>query len=73
MQDNRGARPTIQWLIKTESDRQLGPYSTEAVLKMISEGALTGGEKIKRYPDGKWTAISKEPDFYDKLLEALEE
>lgn len=73
MQQNRGAKPSIQWLIKTESERQLGPYSTEGILKMISEGALTGTEKIKRYPDGKWTAISREPDFYDKLLEALEE
>jgi tetratricopeptide (TPR) repeat protein len=73
MQDNRGSRPNIQWLIRTESEKQIGPYSTEAILKLISEGALTGGEKIKRYPDGKWTAISRQTDFYDKLLEALEE
>lgn len=73
MQQVRGPKPSIQWLIKTESERQLGPYSTEAVLKLIADGALTGTEKIKRYPDGKWTAISREPDFYDKLLEALEE
>lgn len=73
MAQNRGAKTSIQWLVKTETERQLGPYSTEAVLKLIAEGALTGTEKIKRYPDGNWTAISREPDFYDKLLEALEE
>ncbi len=73
MQDSRGGKTNIQWLIRTENEKQIGPYSTEAVLKLISEGALTGGEKIKRYPDGKWTAISKQTDFYDKLLEALEE
>ncbi len=73
MPDSRKSHTSIQWLIKTESDRQLGPYSTEAVLKLISEGALSGGEQIKRYPDGKWTAISRQPDFYDKLLDALEE
>ena len=73
MPDPRGPHSSIQWLIKTETDRQLGPYSTEAVLKLISEGALSGGEQIKRYPDGKWTAISRQPDFYDKLLDALEE
>ncbi len=73
MADVRGPHSSIQWLIKTESDRQLGPYSTEAVLKLISQGALSGGEQIKRYPDGKWAAISRQPDFYDKLLDALEE
>jgi tetratricopeptide (TPR) repeat protein len=73
MPDSQKPHSAIQWLIKTESDRQLGPYSTEAVLKLISEGALSGGEQIKRYPDGKWTAISRQPDFYDKLLDALEE
>lgn len=73
MNQARGPKSSIQWLIKTESNRQLGPYSTEAVLKLIAEGAFTGSEQIKRYPDGKWNPISRQPDFYDKLLEALEE
>lgn len=68
-----GGRPSIQWLVKTESEKQLGPYSTEAILKMISEGAFSGLEQIKRYPDGRWNAISRQADFYDKLLEVLEE
>lgn len=49
-----------------------GPYSTEAILRMIGEGAFVGQEMISRLPDGNWTLISKEPAFYDKLLEALE-
>ncbi|MGZ5280251.1 MAG: hypothetical protein ACXWC9_09925, partial [Pseudobdellovibrionaceae bacterium] len=72
MADPRTPHSSIQWLIKTETDRQIGPYSTEAILKLISEGALSGGEHIKRYPDGKWTPISKQADFYDRLLDALE-
>ncbi len=73
MNQKNDFKTSVQWLIKTESKKNLGPYSTEAVLKLIAQGAFAGTEKIKRYPDGKWTAISKQPDFYDKLLEALEE
>jgi tetratricopeptide (TPR) repeat protein len=73
MTDTKRAKAGVQWLIRTETGKQLGPYSTEAVLKLIAEGAFTGVEQIKRYPDGKWTVISRQPDFYDKLLEALEE
>ena len=66
-------RSGIQWLIKTQGGKQIGPYGTDAVLRLISEGAFAGLEEIKRYPDGKWNPISKQADFYDKLLEALEE
>lgn len=62
----------IRWLIRTDSDQQIGPYSTETVLRMIRDGNLFGTEKIKRYPDGTWTKISKHIDFYDQLLEVLE-
>lgn len=68
-----GSDNSIQWLIKTSSEKQLGPYSTETVLKLIADGTFTGSETIKRYPDGRWNQISKQPDFYDKLLEVLEE
>lgn len=64
---------SAQWLIRTESGKQLGPYSTEAVLRLISEGTFTGLETVKRFPDGKWIPFSREPDFYDKLLDALSE
>lgn len=41
-------------------------------MRMISEGVFAGQEMISRLPDGQWMRISKEPVFYDKLLEALE-
>lgn len=53
--------------------RVMGPYTTEAVLKLISQGALSGSEKIKKQTGGGWIPITKEADFYDRLLEALHE
>ncbi|MCE3010538.1 MAG: tetratricopeptide repeat protein, partial [Proteobacteria bacterium] len=61
-----------QWLIRTESGQQIGPYNTQTVLKLISDGSLKGLEQIRKYPDGKWLSISREPEFYDLLLEVLE-
>ncbi|MFN7262921.1 MAG: tetratricopeptide repeat protein [Pseudobdellovibrionaceae bacterium] len=75
-QYNQGSMPTndgkTQWLIRTESGQQIGPYNTQAVLKLIGDGSLKGLEQIRKYPDGKWLAISREPEFYDQLLEVLE-
>ena len=59
MTDTKRAKSSVQWLIRTETGKQIGPYSTEAVLKLIAEGAFTGTEQIKRYPDGKWTVIQQ--------------
>lgn len=61
-----------QWLIKLETEQVRGPYSTEAVIKMILEGIFTGQENIAHYPNGDWRAISKQPEFYEALLESLE-
>jgi tetratricopeptide (TPR) repeat protein len=58
-------------MVMLSNGRIMGPYSTDAVLKLIGEGALTGTEKIKKATGGSWIPISKEPDFYDRLLEAL--
>ncbi|WP_246845206.1 tetratricopeptide repeat protein [Bdellovibrio sp. NC01] len=58
--------------MKTRTGQVKGPYSTEAILRMIGEGVFSGQEMISKLPDGQWTLISKEPAFYDKLLEALE-
>lgn len=66
------SRIQVTWVVKTQNGQVKGPYSTEAILRMISEGIFSGQELISKLPDGKWTLISKEPEFYDRLLEALE-
>lgn len=63
----------IQWLIKTATNKQVGPFSTLDVLRMIREGVFKGDESIQKFPDGKWKPISSRPDFYDQLLNALKE
>jgi len=63
---------TIQWVIKLQSDQVKGPYSTEAVNKMIVNGTFSGNEEICTYPDGDWTLLTKQPEFYEALLESLE-
>lgn len=49
-----------------------GPLPTESVLQLIRESVLTGREMISRYPNGQWQLITREPEFYDSLMEALE-
>lgn len=66
------SRIQVTWVVKTKKGQMKGPYSTEAILRMIGEGVFSGQEMISKLPDGQWTLISKEPAFYDKLLEALE-
>ncbi|WP_373998627.1 tetratricopeptide repeat protein [Bdellovibrio bacteriovorus] len=66
------SRIQVTWVVKTRNGQVKGPYSTEAILRMIGEGVFSGQEMISKLPDGQWTLISKEPAFYDKLLEALE-
>lgn len=67
------SRIQVTWVIKFQNGQVKGPYSTEAVLKMISEGMFSGSEQISKLPGGAWTLISKEPEFYDRLLETLED
>ncbi len=66
------SRIQVTWVVKTNKGQLKGPYSTQAILRMIGEGVFSGQEMISKIPDGQWTLISKEPEFYDKLLEALE-
>jgi tetratricopeptide (TPR) repeat protein len=66
------SRIQIHWIVKTTAGQTKGPYSTEALLKLIGEGVFSGSEMVSRYPGGQWTPLSKENQFYDKLLEALE-
>ena len=63
---------SVQWDIRRKNGSELGPYSTEAVLKLIKDGELLGTEFIRQHPHGKWQLISRQADFYDRLLEALE-
>lgn len=60
-----------QWIIKDALGRISGPYSTEKVLHKIKRSELTGEEFVSLYPSGHWIQISKDPVFYDKLLEVL--
>ena len=72
MADPRDQKSSVEWMIRTESGKMLGPYLTATVLKMIGDGTFTGTEQIRKHPEGKWIAISRQSDFYDKLLETLE-
>ena len=63
---------SIRWVIKLESDQVKGPYSTDAVCKMILTGTFSGNEEVCLYPDGEWKSLSKQPEFYGSLLESLE-
>lgn len=64
--------PKNQWVIRLDSEQVKGPYSTDAVIKMIVAGVFSGSEEISAYPDGEWGALTKQPEFYDALLESLE-
>ena len=61
-----------QWVIRLDSDQVKGPYSTDAVIKMITSGVFSGGEDICAYPDGVWSPLAKQTEFYDALIESLE-
>lgn len=61
-----------QWVIRLQSDQVKGPYSTDAINKMIVNGAFSGSEEICAYPEGEWKLLTKQPEFYDALLESLE-
>lgn len=63
----------IKWMLVGQHGEPTGPYLTVEVVKLIREGRIVGSERIRKLPDGKWIEISREPEFYDRLLEALEE
>lgn len=67
MSDNSG-----QWVVKMQFDQVKGPYSTETINKMIVNGAFSGNEEICSYPQGEWKLLTKQQEFYDALLESLE-
>ena len=63
---------TDQWMIKSSAEQVKGPYSTDAISKMIIEGIFSGQEEISAYPDGDWLPLSKQSEFYESLMESLE-
>lgn len=60
-----------RWIIRDAAGRIEGPFTTEKVLYKIGRGEFSGEEQIAHFPDGKWIAISQDPQFYDKLLEVI--
>jgi tetratricopeptide (TPR) repeat protein len=62
---------SVRWIVKDGEGRIYGPFSTPQVLAEIDRGFFLGGEQVAIYPGGKWTNISKTPEFYDRLLDVL--
>ncbi len=61
-----------RWLLKNSYGQVSGPFTTDEVLAKISSGELYGDELVALYPGAEWIPISKDPQFYDRLLELLE-
>jgi tetratricopeptide (TPR) repeat protein len=68
-----GSKPRVQWVLKSNYGEEIGPYTTDALIRLISSGSLQGDEKIRRFPHGRWIDISKQSEFYDSLLKVLED
>jgi tetratricopeptide (TPR) repeat protein len=60
-----------KWIVKDSSGKIFGPFSSAQVLVEIDKGYFIGEEMIATYPGGSWRAISKAPEFYDRLLDVL--
>jgi len=60
------------WKVKLDSGQIKGPYTTDAVCKMIVEGIFTGQELVIGKNQDDWSPLDKQPEFYEAVLEALE-
>lgn len=60
-----------RWIVKETEGKIWGPYTTEQILEQIDRGYYVGGEQVATFPGGQWVAISKTPEFYDRLLDVL--
>jgi len=59
-----------QWQIMLPNGRIIGPFTTAAILKMLSDNSLSGQEKIRKIGTSEiWTPFSKSIEFYEKLME----
>ncbi len=63
----------IQWLIRNKSGEIEGPLTTVEVVRRIRSGIYYGEEYVSRYPEGRWHPISYDENFFNILLEALEQ
>ncbi len=63
----------VQWLIRNKNGEIEGPLTTVEVVRRIRSGLYYGEEFISRYPDGRWNPISYDENFFNILLEALEQ
>ena len=61
-----------QWVVRSQKDQVKGPYKTEVLRNMIVSGVFNGTEEICSYPQGEWQVLTKQPEFYEALLESLE-
>lgn len=66
------SRPQVSWIIRNSKGQIVGPLTTKEVLSRISDGTFLGDEMISAYPQGKWVSLSKEPEFYEQILNVLE-
>lgn len=60
------------WVLKTNKGKLRGPFTTDAVLTLISTGEIQGHELISKIPDGHWVEVSSIPIFYDQIISLLE-
>ncbi len=60
-----------RWVVRDQGQIR-GPFSTEEILNRISKGLFEGTEEISLFPGNNWILISQAPEFYDRLLDALE-
>ena len=67
---NRPQAP-LQWLILLDSGKTVGPYSKDAVLRLIHEGAIDEKCRIKNVGEGSWRPLAKQSDFFDALVDAV--
>jgi tetratricopeptide (TPR) repeat protein len=63
----------VQWLIRKKEGEIEGPLTTVEVVRKIRSGFYYGEEFISKYPSGRWHPISYDENFFNILLEVLEQ
>ncbi|MES2769469.1 MAG: tetratricopeptide repeat protein [Bdellovibrionota bacterium] len=59
------------WNLKDKKGRIFGPFTTNKIMNLIERGFLDGQELITPKNAERWVEISKYPEFYDVIMEAL--